>query len=120
MDSSKSKSVQNVERVNMKLLNAFSANMIANFPASVKFKEVSVEDAVSELSENLDSAVGHADTAAVFSNLLGLKVETKRQTVELAQGESAILGQYSGPRLQEGATELPDGANIVWLKVEVA
>ena len=104
----------------MKLLNAFSANMIAHFPASVKFAEVSVEEAVEELSANFDSTVGHNDTAAVFSNLLGLKVEAKRQTVELAKGELAILGQYSGPRLPEGATELPDGAKIVWLKVEVS
>ena len=102
----------------MKLLNAFSANMI-QFPSSVNFTEVTVEEVVAALSEDLESAVGHADTAAVFSNLLGLKVEPKRQTVVLQSGEVAILGQYSGPRLQEGETELPDGAKIVWLKVEV-
>ena len=104
----------------MKVLNAFSANMIANFPASVNFTEVSVEEVVKLLGNEVDSAVGHADTAAIFSSLLGLKVEAKRQTVELAQGELAILGQYSGPRLQEGATELPEGAKIIWIKVEVA
>ena len=26
----------------------------------------------------------------------------------------AIIGQYSGPRLEEGATELPEGARIEW------
>ena len=103
----------------MKVLNAFSANMI-QFPASVNFTEVALEEVVKLLGNEVDSAVGHADTAAVFSNLLGLKVEAKRQTVTLAKGETAILGQYSGPRLPEGATELPDGAKIVWLKVEVA
>ena len=102
----------------MKLLNAFSANMI-QFPSSVNFTEVALDEVVAALSEDLDSAVGHADTAAVFSNLLGLKIEAKRQTVVLQSGEVAILGQYSGPRLQEGATELPDGTKIVWLKVEV-
>lgn len=103
----------------MKVLNAFSANMI-RFPASVNFTEVALDEVVAALSgEDVDSAVGHADTAAVFSNLLGLKIEPKRQTVVLQSGEVAILGQYYGPRLPEGATELPEGAKIVWLKVEV-
>ena len=66
------------------------------------------------------SAVGHADTAAVFGAALGVPVACRRISVTLRAGERAILGQYNGPRLPEGATALPDGASIRWLLVEVA
>ncbi|MCK7505116.1 MAG: DUF1874 domain-containing protein [Desulfobacterales bacterium] len=56
------------------------------------------------------SAVGHADTAAVFSSLLGRPVPVERRSIKLDEGETALVGQYIGPRLPEGATTLPEGA----------
>lgn len=103
----------------MILINAFSANMIAEFPASVGFTEIGSAVARWELSGELHSAVGHADTAAVFAKVLGIPVPCNRETVTLHAGQLAILGQYSGPRLPEGATTLPEGARIKWLLVEV-
>jgi hypothetical protein len=67
--------------------------------------------------EQCESAVGHADTAALFSRILGQPVETKRQSIELWEGDVVLIGQYSGPRLPEGATELPAGATIEWYAV---
>jgi|JI6StandDraft_1071083.scaffolds.fasta_scaffold294804_2 hypothetical protein len=117
----------------MYILNAFSANMLSDFPVSVNFTEISVEHAALMLAcieadgDSFESAVGHADTAAVFSAVLsaarhggGIEVACNRVTVTLRSGESALLGQYSGPRLPEGATELPDGAAIKWLMIVVA
>lgn len=64
------------------------------------------------------SAVGHADTAAVISGILGVTVPVNRVSVKLAPGEdSAIIAQYAGPRLPEGATRLPEGAKIDWFFV---
>lgn len=103
----------------MILLNAFSANMLAGLPCLVNFKEISSEAALRELVGEVQSAVGHADTAAVFSAVLGFPVPCRRETVTLRQGQRAIIGQYSGPRLPEGATTLPEGAAIKWLLVEV-
>jgi hypothetical protein len=61
------------------------------------------------------SAVGHADTAMVFSNELGLPILPNRVSVKLYDPETRVLvGQYVGPRLPEGATRLPDGATIEW------
>jgi hypothetical protein len=61
------------------------------------------------------SAVGHADTAMVFSNELGLPILTNRVSVKLTDPETrALVGQYVGPRLAEGATRLPEGATIEW------
>jgi hypothetical protein len=110
----------------MYLLNAFSANMLADFPTSVTFAEISAADArlvlmcIDADGDSWESAVGHADTASVFEAVLrDVVVPCNRVSVTLRNGDSAILGQYSGPRLPEGATELPDGAEIKWLLVRV-
>jgi hypothetical protein len=42
-----------------------------------------------------------------------------RVNVSLKPGDAAIVGQYIGPRLPEGATTLPEGATIKWLLTEV-
>ena len=102
----------------MYLLNAFSANMLAEFPVSVHFVEISA-DVMVELAQGSVSAVGHADTAALFSTILGVEVPCNRVSVTLEPGQNALLGQYSGPRLPEGATTLPEGASIKWILVNV-
>ncbi len=103
----------------MILGNSFSLNMLAVIPASIRVAEVGIERARALLEGNLESAVGHANTAAVFSNLLGIPVETRRATIALKSGDRMIVGQYSGPRLEEGATELPTGATIKWLEISI-
>lgn len=102
----------------MYLLNAFSLNMLGDIPASVQVEEVGA-DRAAELAREAESAVGHADTAAVFSAVLGVEVPAQRQTVALTKGQSALVGQYRGPRLPEGATQLPEGATIQWIVVTV-
>ena len=101
----------------MFILNAFSLNMIVG-NADVVVREVSRAVAAS-LAADCVSAVGHADTAAVFSSVLGVEIPCNRVTVALKEGDVALVGQYSGPRLAEGATSLPEGATIKWLVVAV-
>lgn len=102
----------------MKLLNAFSLNMISSFPAAISIDELPLDQARALTKEHgIDSAVGHADTAAVFSDVLGVNVPVNRTTVSLPKSEPVLVGQYRGPRLAEGATKLPDGASIQWLMV---
>lgn len=104
----------------MLLLNAFSLNMLIDFPATLHFEELSLAGAKTQLeNQGFHSVVGHADTASVFSDVLGLTVATNRETVVLKKGEVAIVGQYRGPRLEEGAKHLPEGATIQWLRVTV-
>lgn len=102
----------------MKLLNAFSLNMIPAFPATVAITELSLTEAQA-LAVNAESAIGHWETGAVFSTVLNTPVEVRRSTITLARGEQALVGQYRGPRLAEGAIELPAGATIQWLLVEI-
>ncbi len=104
----------------MKVLNAFSFNMIAEFPVTVEARQLSVDEIRQVLdSESIESCVGHADTAAVFGSVLGREVAANRATVSLEKGETVVIGQYRGPRLEEGTTSLPDGATIEWLLVAV-
>lgn len=99
------------------LLNAFSLNMIAAYPAQFSVEEISLEQARGHLTAGFTSAVGHANTAAVLGQQLGMTVQAQRVTVSLSSGMTAIVGQYRGPRLAEGATSLPEGATIQWLRV---
>lgn len=101
----------------MFILNAFSLNMIVG-NADISVREISVTVAAS-LAADCVSAVGHADTAAVFSSVLEVEIPCNRATVALKEGDVALVGQYSGPRLPEGATTLPEGAAIKWLVVVV-
>ena len=65
------------------------------------------------------SCVGHTDTAAIFAAELGRPVPVARISVALNHGDTVFVGQYTGPRLPEGAKTLPEGAKIVWWKVRV-
>lgn len=102
----------------MKLLNAFSLNMVTDLPVTVVVEEIDLAEAKT-LAIDCESAVGHADTAAVFGAMLECPVACNRATVTLQPGDNALVGQYSGPRLPEGASLLPEGASIKWLVVTV-
>ena len=104
--------------------NAFSLNMLdlevgitdlQICPASPDVIRQEVEE-----EGGFTSVVGHADTAAVFSSLLGLDVPCNRATFQLEEGVTLFVGQYKGPRLPEGATTLPEGAKVEWAMVLIA
>jgi len=51
------------------LANAFSLQMLKGLPAQVNIEEI----AAGEVPADVESAIGHADTAAVVSDILGIK-----------------------------------------------
>ncbi len=96
------------------LANSFSINMI---PLE-KLTFIQVEPIKShEVPGDVVSCVGHADTAKVLSNILGREVVPNRVSISLTQRDILYVAQYSGPRLPEGATELPEGATIRFYKI---
>lgn len=106
--------------------NAFSLNMLKDFPSTVKVEEISLEQAKSIYCTGWEttgdycvSAVGHEDTAEVFSSVLGKKVPMNRTSLSLEKGTVILVGQYRGPRLPEGCKTLPEGATIQWLLVTI-
>lgn len=96
------------------LCNAFSLSML---PSNVEVIDLQVtkltlEEARGFLqSEPFASFVGHADTAKILENLLGVSVPVSRSSFN-APNARMIVAQYIGPRLPEGATTLPEGARI--------
>lgn len=57
--------------------------------------------------------IGHQSTA----QLLGM--EANRVSLQAGAGATLVVAQYDGPRLNEGATQLPEGAKIVPVKWEL-
>ena len=99
----------------MLLLNAFSLQMLQEFPAEIFVEEVTPE----YVAENVtDSAIGHADTAAVLSSILGVEIPVRRVNVSFSEG-TVLVAQLQGGRLPEGATTLPEGFSFKFLKVAV-
>ena len=104
----------------MKLFNAFSIQMISALDeASVSFKKISVEQAKNLLADGVDSYIGHTDTAAVISDLLGMEIQAQRRFGTLVPGETAIVAQVIGGRLPEGCTTLPNGFFIQFFQVTI-
>ncbi len=102
----------------MKLANAFSINMLSG-DSVVKFTQITAEQARELLKDRIESFVGHNDTANVLTTLLGIPITINRASLIAQKGESFIVAQFSGPRLPEGTTSLPEGAKITFWLVEV-
>jgi hypothetical protein len=103
------------------VVNAFSVNMMSSLfdGRSVHFTELTLEQA-RLMANGAVSAVGHADTAKIFTSLLGTEVRCSRETLSFGvEGATLLLGQYSGLRLPEGASSLPPGASIKWIRVGI-
>lgn len=102
--------------------NAFSLNMLGQLAegTSVGIAPITAAAVKSALRVvKYRSIVGHADAAALLSGCVKHPIAFNRESVTLSPGDVVIVGQYSGPRLPEGATTLPEGATITWLKVTV-
>ena len=98
--------------------NAFSLNMVAE-DCTITLRNMSLNEVSGTLSNyKFKSIVGHNDTAVLFSNVIGINIPCNRETF-LLKNETLIVGQYKGPRLEEGTTKLPQDASIKWMQVEI-
>lgn len=104
------------------IANAFSLSMIPN-GGNIRVECLTKEQASLFMKEALaykdygyevKSFVGHTDTAAIFSEELGVDVQMNRGNLSLKPEDYVLVGQYSGPRLAEGTKTLPEGAKIDW------
>ncbi len=111
----------------MKLVNSFSLNMLPAYHAGIDVvqagqgiawlqNKLDEEFELMEIGEDIDpieSYIGHETTA----QLLG--VPFRRETLKLKYGETILVAQYNGPRLPEGSTVLPDGADFTFVYVRI-
>ena len=96
------------------LVNAFSIQMLQK-GGVVRFEEITPEDIPSDVV----SAIGHADTANVLTNMLGFPVPMNRAFVTLDEDTELYVAQLVGGRLPEGATALPEGFSFKFYRVTV-
>lgn len=90
--------------------NAFSLQMLTQYPTNLHVSEVSKSEALNPANT---SVVGHPDTARV------LGVVFNRVSLTLRKGDVLYVAQLIGGRLPEGATKLPQGFTFKYLKVEI-
>ena len=108
--------------------NALPGSVLAGADV-LKFIKISAAQAAEIIEGSLEwvSAVGHADTAALFSAQLGREISFNRVSIpsdffgdvngRVPYNNQILAGVYSGPRLPEGSTTLPEGASIQWVLV---
>jgi hypothetical protein len=107
---------------NIYILNAKSINMNGGKATMTVDIPITQEEAkLIAASGEIKSLIGHADTARVITNILGQEVPANRGNFTWSQvkpEDRVIVAQYTGPRLPEGATTLPEGASITFWKVK--
>ena len=98
--------------------NTFSLNMISgSLNLDLKTRELNRLEA-KELAKSAVSAVGHVETAKLFSDHLDLPIEFNRVTISLGPQDCLLVGQYIGDRLPEYQERRPDDAELRWVLVE--
>lgn len=103
------------------LCNAFSIQMLASFDhAQVNLDAITREEFLDMLKGGeWQSAIGHADTAAVLSDMFWLDIPANRVDVKLTDKDTLLVCQLIGGRLPEGSKELPTGFTFKLFKVRV-
>ncbi len=100
---------------NIYLGNAFSLQMLDTTVAQTFNVSPVSEREVAE--SGFVSVIGHDDTASIVSAILGCEVKKNRTSVKLESGDVLYVAQVDSGRLPEGATTLPEGMKLVFLKV---
>jgi len=98
------------------IANAISINMLPSMGIEdeVNLKIKKIKEPSAEEKANMTSVIGHPSTAAVVG------VPANRANYKFAAGDTLIVAQYIGPRLEEGVTELPDGASIEYFQITLS
>lgn len=93
------------------LINAFSFNMLDMHQVQINAKQITLEDFVCAVPEH-ESCIGHDQLTTLLNSQYKTNIETNRVNVTLKPGDYFLLVQYKGPRLPEGCTQLPEGAEL--------
>lgn len=99
------------------LANAFSLQMLSEAVTATTFERLTLAEMQEVAKGGVNSAVGHPDTAAVLSEMIGVDVPANRVNIKLNPGDVVYVAQLMGGRLPEGATTLPEGFAFKFIKV---
>lgn len=108
----------------MPTLYILNASPLSLFPAQyrllLEWWPLATAEAAARVAEHVShgsvvrSALGHTDLANLVSSLLAYPLAVDRSSVTLTSNDHALICQYRGPRLAEGATRLPSEAQLDW------
>lgn len=76
-------------------------------------KKMNTSDLYRRKDEVYVNFTGHEQTAQI------LQIPMNRITIRAKPGDKIVWAQYKGPRLEEGSTTVPDGAEFVPMKAEI-
>ena len=97
--------------MSIKVLNSCTLQLITgNQGGAFFFKRLTDEEAQEYVKDKeLESYVGHEDTARLISKHLGREVKSHRASARLEPYETMLVGQVEGGRLPTGTDILPEG-----------
>ena len=100
--------------------NAFSIQML-QCNSKIQFYKISPEIvAIWMKEEEYVWAIGHQDTSRLVSSILGLvPKDANRIDVKLNTGDQLVVAQFTGGRLPEGCTTLPEGCKLEFWVADV-
>jgi hypothetical protein len=101
------------------LANAFALSMVDE-NCTIEVHTLSVDEVKELLDNGFTSIVGHVSTTQLYGNLLGREIPMNRTTLKLQTEDTLVVGQYIGPRLEEGVIDLPENSSIIWKTVRYA
>lgn len=102
------------------LLNAFSLNMINVQETQIVITEIPLNEVKYLMrTEKCESYVGHKDLAEILTKVTDFNIPMNRSNFSFGEVNRALVFQYSGPRLEEGTTVLPENATIKFYYVKV-
>ena len=81
--------------------NAFSLGMLKYDDVKLRIKKINVEEVREIISSGFISAIGHASTAQILSEILGKKIEENRIQIQLDKDDILVVFQLL-ERLPEG------------------
>jgi predicted RNase H-like nuclease (RuvC/YqgF family) len=87
------------------LTNAFSINMLKEFPATITIDKLDEEEFCLKLEERLEdgrliNAIGHDSTVNLINTLCGTQLQKNRVEVKMDEGDVALIIMIS-QRLEE-------------------
>lgn len=102
------------------LLNAFSLNMINVQETQIVITEIPLNEVKYLMrTEKCESYIGHKDFAEILTKVTDFNIPMNRSNFSFGEVNRALVFQYSGPRLEEGTTVLPENATIKFYYVKV-
>lgn len=105
--------------------NAFSMNMISDELDDFDLIVTTVDRSdlthdYADFVENASFCINNQATCDLFTVVTGIKAVANRADIKLAIGDTILVFQYNGTRLEEGLTKIPEGGKLRMFLVEVS